>query len=95
MGCLIGWGAKLLFHFCLSTDQRPKELMAWFPSVRAPVNFFLVYATSPHFYPILLKLAQIVRIIVKVSPIGNEENPSNIMGIGHFKILVIFFSITR
>ena len=37
------------------------------------VNFLLVYAIKTTFYPILLKLAQIVCIIVRISSIENDE----------------------
>ena len=42
--------------------------------------FFLIYAH----YPILLKLAHIVCIIVTTDLIENEDNPSTIMGKGSF-----------
>ena len=43
--------------------------------------FFLVYAIKfTCFYPILLKLAQIICIFLDINPIENEANPSNDFG---------------
>ena len=59
-------------------------------------HFFFVYAIKSTFVrPILLKLAQISCIIIYISPIENEETPSNIMGKrNHFKVW-LFFSCLR
>ena len=47
-----------------------------------PLIFSRLHDKVPIFDLILLKLVQIVCIIVKTNPVVNEENLSNIMGIG-------------
>ena len=49
--------------------------------------FFPSRLLDPHsFYPILVKFAQIVRIII--NPIENNENPSNSLKLSHLKFLI-------
>ena len=61
--------------------------MAWFPSVRASVHPFTFSRLRDKLHilsPILLKFVQIICIIVKINPIENDDNPSNIMENGPF-----------
>ena len=67
--------------------------MAWFPSVR-PLTFSRLRDKIHFFYPILLKLRQIVCIVVSINPVENEENPSN-MGKGVISNFDYFFSYTQ
>ena len=41
-------------------------------------GFFIYAIKATFFQPILLKLVQIIYIIVRINPIENQANPSNI-----------------
>ena len=78
---LVAEGQKSLCH----------GIVSFCVSVRASVHLFVCPLTFSHlcdkvhiFELILLKLAQSICMIVRINPFENEENPSNIMGKGHF-----------